>query len=330
LTQVSPLVFLKGLATYLPGARHYFCSRSGGTDSSRYCYSVWMRHLVKAHEVGISCSLNKIAELGPGDSLGVGLCALLCGVKEYYAFDTKAHANSIWNRKILDELIIMLNRREAIPDEAEFPNISPSLSSYSFPHQILTDELLRKTLQHDRLAAIYKALDDNRTSTIVHISYIVPWQGSSLQVLGGGGLDMVLSQAVMEHVENVAGTYAALYEWLRPAGFMSHAIDYKSHGYTNDWYGHWAISEKLWKIVKGNRPYLINRLPHSAHITAIKKAGFQIVGEIKRNSKPLPRHKLSDKFRNLSDEDLRTSGAFIQAVKPVRPVRPVNYQQRGA
>jgi hypothetical protein len=128
---------------------------------------------------------------------------------------------------------------------------------------------------------------------------------------------MVFSQAVMEHVEQVDSTYAALYKWLRPGGFMSHTIDYKSHGYTSDWNGHWAISEKLWKIVKGNRPYLINRLPHSAHIEAMKKAGFQIDGEVKRNSAPLPRHKLSDKFRTLSDDDLRTSGAFIQAMKPL-------------
>lgn len=314
--QVKPSIFIKGLATYIPGAEKYFCSSSGGTVSSRYCYSVWMRHLVKAHEAGLDTRLQKIAELGPGDSLGIGLCAVLCGVKEYYAFDTKAHANSERNRKILDELVMMLNRREAIPDEAEFPNISPSLREHFFPHHILTDELLRNSLHPERLGAINKTLNDNRSSNIVHIAYVAPWQGVSLYE-SGGALDMVFSQAVMEHVEQVDSTYAALYKWLRPGGFMSHTIDYKSHGYTRDWNGHWTISEFLWKIVKGNRPYLINRLPHSTHIEAMKKAGFQIVGEMKRNSAPLPRHKLSDKYRTLSDDDLQTSGAFIQAVKPL-------------
>jgi hypothetical protein len=47
----------------------------------------------------------------------------------------------------------------------------------------------------------------------------------------------------------------------------------------------------------------------------MKKAGFQIVGEMKKSSAPLARHKLSDKFRTLSDDDLLTTGAFIQAVK---------------
>jgi hypothetical protein len=277
-----------------------------------------MRHLIKAYEAGLNTRLNKIAELGPGDSLGIGICAVLCGIREYYAFDTKAHANSVRNRKILDALVMMLNRREAIPDEAEFPNISPFLSVHSFPHHILTDEILKKALHPDRLAAICKALDDNRNSTIVHIAYIAPWQGASLYAQGGGGLDMVFSQAVMEHVEDVAVTYTALYEWLRPGGFMSHTIDYKSHGYTRNWYGHWAISENLWKIIKGNRPYLINRLPHSAHIDGMKKAGFQIIGEIKRSSVTLPRQQIAEKFRILSDDDLRTSGAFIQAVKPLQ------------
>jgi hypothetical protein len=317
--QVKPSIFFKGLATYIPGTRKYFCSSSGGTVSSRYCYSVWMRHLVKAHEAGFNTHFQKIAELGPGDSLGIGLCAVLCGVKEYYAFDTKVHAHSAQNLKILNELVTMLNRREAIPDETEFPNISPSLKEHSFPHHILTDEILKYSLNPERLGAIHKALDNNSFSNTVRIAYVAPWQGVFLYESGGGvgGLDMVFSQAVMEHVEHVDDTYEALYEWLSPGAFMSHTIDYKSHGYARDWNGHWAISENLWKIVKGNRPYLINRLPHSAHIEAMKKAGFQIVVEMKRNRPALPRHMLSDKFQSLIDEDLRTSGAFIQAIKPL-------------
>ena len=97
---------------------------------------------------------------------------------------------------------------------------------------------------------------------------------------------------------------------------MSHTIDYNSHGYTRDWNGHWTIPEYLWKIVKGKRPYLINRLPHSTHIEAMKEVGFQIVGEIKKNSASLARHKLSKKFQTISDDDLGTSGAFILAIKP--------------
>jgi hypothetical protein len=208
----------------------------------------------------------------------------------------------------------MLKRREAIPDESEFPLISPSLKDHSFPHHILTDEVLSDSLDQDRLAAIQETLIYNRPVNGVHITYIAPWNRVSLHE-SAGDLDMVFSQAVMEHVEQVNATYTALYEWVRPGGLMSHAIDYKSHGYTRDWNGHWSLSKFEWKIVKGNRPYLINRLPHSAHIESMKQAGFQIVSEIKKEGTPLARHKLAENFRSLSDDDLLTSGAFIQAIK---------------
>ena len=159
--QVKPSTLLKGLATYIPGARKYFCSSSGGTISARYCYTVWMRHLVKAHEAGLSTKLDRIAELGPGDSLGIGLCAVLCGVNEYYALDSMPHANTVRNQKVLDELVMMLKRREATPDEAEFPNISPSLRNYAFSHHILTDDILNQSLRPDRLAIIQKALSSS-------------------------------------------------------------------------------------------------------------------------------------------------------------------------
>ena len=138
-----------------------------------------MRHLVKAHEAGLNIRLHKIAELGPGDSLGIGLCAVLCGVREYYALDAKEHANSERNKRILEELVMMLNRREELPGEEEFPFISPSLKKFSFPSHILPDEILRDALHSDRLASIHKALADSRSANVVHIAYVAPWQGVS-------------------------------------------------------------------------------------------------------------------------------------------------------
>ena len=45
-----------------------------------------------------------------------------------------------------------------------------------------------------------------------------------------GSVDMILSQAVMEHVEHLEQTYEAMRHWLKPGGLASHAIDFKSHG----------------------------------------------------------------------------------------------------
>ncbi len=78
---------LSGLASWLPG---YDVARTtGGTDSARYCYSVWLRHLVLAASSGrLQAGVPRIvAELGPGDSVGIGIAALLSGAERYYALD---------------------------------------------------------------------------------------------------------------------------------------------------------------------------------------------------------------------------------------------------
>lgn len=104
------------MASYVPGTNRFFCSSSGGTISARYCYAVWMRHFLKAHESGFDVPVNSVAELGPGDSLGIGLCAVLTGSNNYWAFDVKQHAHNERNLLILQELVDMLSHSEPIPD----------------------------------------------------------------------------------------------------------------------------------------------------------------------------------------------------------------------
>lgn len=37
-----------GVASFVPGVIRLCAKGTGGTDSARYCYSVWLRHLVMA------------------------------------------------------------------------------------------------------------------------------------------------------------------------------------------------------------------------------------------------------------------------------------------
>ena len=59
---IKPLV--RGLATYIPGAGRVLSRRTGGTDTGKYCYSIWLRHLVMAHEHGLPTGPKVLAELG--------------------------------------------------------------------------------------------------------------------------------------------------------------------------------------------------------------------------------------------------------------------------
>jgi hypothetical protein len=130
----KPLI--DGIATFVP-RRNQDCTEGGGTDSAQYCYSVWLRHIVMAKSNGLNPYPKIVGELGPGDSLGIGLAALISGADKYYAFDVVEHANIERNLKIFDELVKLFVNRTAIPSDYDFPRVKPYLDGYDFSVDIL-------------------------------------------------------------------------------------------------------------------------------------------------------------------------------------------------
>lgn len=305
---------IKGMATYVPGVYPTLSPRrTGGTDSARYCYSVWLRFLVLARNNDLSTNPKIIAELGPGDSIGIGLAALISGADKYYAFDVVDYANIERNLVIYDELVNLFKTEEAIPGMSEFPHVIPQLESYAFPRDILTSDRLKIILDDNRLELIRRSIiETNNSNSLIH--YKVPWYESD--IIEKDSIDMIFSQAVLEHVNDPFYTYQKMYLWLKPGGLMSHSIDFRSHGYADDWNGHWKYSEFTWKLIKGKRPYLLNRLPHSQHIKFLKEVGFIVKCDlINRLPSRINSGDLAPRFNYMDDNDLMTSTAFIQAVK---------------
>jgi SAM-dependent methyltransferase len=312
-----PLV--KGSLTYVPGLYRLKRKGTGGTDSARYCYSVWLRHLVKAAEAGLPTDFETVAELGPGDSLGTGLAALLSGARRLYALDAIAYGDLSRNLVVFDELVELFRRRAPVPGDDEFPEVRPLLRSYEFPNGILHPMRLREALRDSRVAAIRSALappaGGGRTpaaSDSIVIQYCAPWFNTSL--FHPGSVDLIFSQAVLEHVDDVGLACEAQSRWLRPGGTVSHTIDYRSHGITPEWNGHWAYSERAWKLAKGRRPFLLNRMTHSQQRSQLEKSGFAVVSEERTSrSDGLPKAFLNAAYLCLPSEDLTTSGGFLQA-----------------
>jgi len=311
-----------GLGTFVPGyARLPVLSKaapvsSGGTGSARYCYSVWLRHLVKAHENGLPTNPAAVAELGPGDSIGVGLAALLSGAKTYHAFDAVNYLDNTRNLQVFDELVELFCKRANIPDNREFPEVRPVLDSYEFPSGPLADAHLRDCLRRERTEAIREELLDFKRAKHRFIFYAAPWDEQT--VIRPNSIDMVYSQAVLEHVNDLEGTYQSLCKWLKPGGIMSHVIDFRCHGCAEQWNGHWSYSDLTWKLIRGKRSFLINRAPHNIHLALLREHGFDVAYELREPATPssgIDRSRLAPGFRDISDEDLQTSGAFIQAVK---------------
>ena len=230
-----PLV--KGAITYVPGLYRIGVKGTGGsTDSARYCYSVWLRHFVKAAEAGLPTHFETVAELGPGDSLGTGLAALLTGARRLYALDAIAYSDLSRNLAVFDELAELFRRRTPIPGEDDFPEVRPLLRSYEFPGDLLDTARLKDSLRDSRVATIRSALTApagtraRAGSNDVAIEYCAPWLDTSLSLRGS--VDLIFSQAVLEHVDDVALACDAQSRWLRPGGAVSHTIDYRSHGVT--------------------------------------------------------------------------------------------------
>ena len=301
-----------GLASFIPGFNHLYRRDTGGTCSARYCYSVWLRHLVLAREYGLASLPKVVAELGPGDSLGTGLAALLSGVERYYAFDVVKFAGNERNLQIFDALVALFQARAPIPDDAEFPLVRPHIRSYTFPAHLLSEERLRAALEPQRLARLRHAIMHTADAQN-EVRYAAPWFDSS--TIERETIDMIFSQAVLEHVDELDGTYRAMRQWLKPTGIMTHTIDFKSHGLAPAWNGHWGYSDFTWKLLRGKRPFLINREPHSTHVRKLEEAGFDVrLDERYSSAGGIGRELVSHRFENITEGDLGTSESFIVAM----------------
>jgi hypothetical protein len=297
---------LRGTLTWVPGLNAWRACRgsTGGSDSARYCYSVWLRHLVTLKSSGFDIKGSQIGELGPGDSIGIGLAALLSGAAGYVGLDIVPFSAKANLEKIFDELVQLYCHRTPIPNENEFPLVRPRLDSYEFP-----DQLVERTHLTSRAEKIRRELK-TRLNYGKLVSYRAPW--TSPDDIAPASLDLVFSQAVLEHVDNLEETYRIMSIWLKCGGYVSHVIDFSAHYLAHFWNGHWAYTDWEWRLVRGRREFLLNRYPISAHLEYAKRAGFKIVKLEKHyNDAGLPPCALTNKFRTLDPDDLRTQGAVV-------------------
>ncbi|MCK5027384.1 MAG: methyltransferase domain-containing protein [Candidatus Pacebacteria bacterium] len=328
----KPKFILKGIATYLPDWFGVFLPQHSSqfegkgvrkefdaNDTARACYTLWLRFLVslRKNDKSFRVPVESVAEIGPGDSLGVGILALLTGSSHYYALDTVKTALNHSNLEMINVLVELLEKRTPIPDDSEFPKAYPKLDSYEFPHDILSEPLLEKSLDKERLKRIKKILEklsEDSTLLRVHendvsIDYIVPWiKENNLK----GKFDLMVSNATMEHVDDVEGAYKNMSKYIKKGGLFLHAIDYKSHDTAGLWNGHWTYSEVIWRIIRGRSVYLINRIPHSFHIKIAKKYGFNILlNQRYYKENFLSLDDLVEPYRTMDPEDIQTSVGVI-------------------
>lgn len=306
---------VKGMLTFIPGISRVLPEpKTGGTDQAAYCYGVWLKHLVFLDANGYEEIPNKLAELGPGDSLGIGLCAMLSGTDIYYALDVIQFSDTDSNLEIFEELVDMFRARVGGPTGG-WPSFEEYLDKNLFPSGILTEERLSKSLSAHRLESIRRAIKNlGVPQNGILISYMVPW--SSPKVINESSVDAILSHSVLEHVVDLSEVYGAVHQWLRPGGVTSHQIDFGSHGLTQEWNGYWSCPEWLWLLTVGKREWLINRMPVSIHESFVGSSEWDVLCILKKyRDDGVDRGRLSKKWAELSEDDLTCSEVFLQAMK---------------
>jgi ubiquinone/menaquinone biosynthesis C-methylase UbiE len=225
---------------------------------------------------------------------------VLSGAQTYVALDAVPFSSTHLDNRIVEEIYTLLLKNCPIPGDDEFPKVNPRLERYDFPIDILSISR--------------QSLESNKKKLQSSIRYVAPMTNAT--ALPDGSVDYLFSQAVMEHVSDIRDIYSNCYRVLKMGGIMSHSIDFKSHGKSTAWNGHWQYPAWLWRIVVGKRPFLINRQPLSSHLKVIEECGFEVlevIPVIKKNS--ILRHRLASEFKNLNVRDLTTAGVFIIASK---------------
>lgn len=302
---------VRGMLTYVPALNRWRArSRAtGGSDSPRYCYAVWMRHLVMLSRHGFQLQGATVCELGPGDSIGVGLAALLGGARRYIALDAVPYSTKADLRHMAAELARLYESRQPIPDHDEFPGVRPRLTSYDFPRLGCADSL------QERRRAVEEAAGAGLATANELIAYRAPWQTAA--DVPARSLDLVFSQAVLQYVDPLEDLYRSMFTWLKAGGYASHATGLGANDLAPVWNGHWAYSDRQWRLVRGRREYLLNREPLSTHLRLAAAAGFDVLHvEPQFDRSGLAREAMARRFQALSPDDLSACGMTLILRKP--------------
>ena len=259
----------KGVLTWLPPLDAWRRTHisTGGTDNARYCYSVWLRHLVTLEGCGFCINGARVAELGPGDSVGTGLAALLTGAGHYTGLDLMPSTRKANLNEIFEELVRLFKNKEAIPGDNEFPRIRPRLRSYEFPEHMIDWQGI-----NDRVERLRADIKDGIQNSHI-LTYKAPW--ISISDIPRYSCDLIFSQAVLEYATPLADLYRATYLWLKPGQYASHVFDLSAHYLSPYWNGHWAYYDIEWRLAQGRRETFLNREPLSKHIACAQEFGLR-------------------------------------------------------
>lgn len=223
-----------------------------------------------------------VLELGPGDSLATAVIAAAHGASKIYLVDTGRFA------------------------------IGTDIATYN----ALADRL--GELGHPAPGAPYRTVDTMLSATrAVYLTDGI----RSLESLPDASVDLVFSQAVLEHVglSEFDATIRGLYRLQKPGSVGSHRVDLQDH--LSHSLHSLRFSQAVWESrLLSSSGFYTNRLRASQVVGVFEDAGYEIVNSAADRwpQLPLPAAKMHPDFARLSEDDLRVSGIDIVARRAPR------------
>ena len=142
---------------------------------------------------------------------------------------------------------------------------------------------------------------------------------SALKAIPNQSVDLIFSQAVLEHVrrKEFTETIREIRRILKPDGVSTHVIDLKDHLQSS--LNNLRFNEKFWESpFVSNSGFYTNRLRFNDLVEIFAASGFQVevISKSEWKNVPLKRQALAGKFRDLPDGFLKISDVIVR----LRPV----------
>jgi SAM-dependent methyltransferase len=254
--------------------------------SVTYCLNVvknWEKALINYTGNLSPFTSKNIIELGPGPDLGTGIIMLASGSKSYTAVDK----NKLINSTPPVFYNILLSRLKELPGYEKAKNA--------------VDNILEQRFDED--------------FCYIHDSSF------NLESVPDKKYDILVSQAVLEHITDINKVFEILSHKLRPNSIMVNEVDLGTHTALIrdlDPLNLLRYSDSVWNLLKFDGSP--NRLRAADYRNILKQLGFTkinicklkvLVEEYVERLKPY----LSNRFKNYSDEDVGIKSFYLLATK---------------